>query len=200
MWEVPHRLARDGATDAGWRHRCHFTLDARSWLVLRGKFARKFSVHAPPPSCLLVVGPGRGVARGCNGLRPAGTSHESRPPPHFSSCDLTPWRVSSPAGLPDFAGLVWRLTAVEEKNLFIQPLDLMHPPPRPDAARPPNRQERSPSLTPPSSSLGLLALRGLPRLLVPGVVQGSKTLLRPPISLGHSITSRLSPCPASSCL
>jgi hypothetical protein len=86
----------------------------------------------------------------------------SRPPPHFSSSNITPWRVSSPAGPPDFACLVWRLTAVEEKNLFIQPLDLMHPPPRPDAARPPNRQERSPSLTPPSSSLGLLATVAYP--------------------------------------
>ena len=137
MWKVPHRLARDGATDAGWRHPGVILLwtRARGWSCDANLHENFQSTLLP--SCLLAVGPGRGAARECNGLRPAGTSRESRPPPHFSSCDITPWRVSSPAGLPDFACLVWRLTAVEEKNLFIQPLDLMHPPPRPIARRGP---------------------------------------------------------------
>jgi hypothetical protein len=128
-------------------------------------------------------------------------SRESRQPPHFSSFDISPWQVSRvradcetrPPGLaPDRCC---------RENLFSQPLDLMLLVLALTPLDPSNCQKRSPSSTRRRRSLrsALPSALGIPW---PGPPRHwySKALPPPRTSLGHSITSRLSPCPTPSCL
>jgi hypothetical protein len=142
MWKVPHKLGREGATDAGWRHPASFSA-GRALVVGSCDANLHENFQSMLVSSLLTGALAEALLEGAMGSfrlhRPRVTAASA-----FFFFDITPWRVSSLL-LTDFAlPGSWRLTAVEEKNLFIQPLD------------PSNRQKRSPSLAPPSSALWLL--------------------------------------------